>query len=398
MPRFRDARDGASEALSSSLGESVIEPLYGAYAALSKARARRHPLDIDLPERVIRLGPAGEVSSITPRLRFDSHRLIEEFMIQANVAAAESLNAAHAALTPCMYRVHETPDAEKVAALRTLLASLGYRLGRGQALKPAHFNQVLAQARDSSHHHLINAVILRCQAQAAYSPSNLGHFGLNLGRYAHFTSPIRRYADILVHRALISACRLGEGGLAAGEAEAFEAIGAEISAAERRAMAAERDTLNRFMSAYMHSRLGDSFAGRISGISRFGLFVSLDETGAEGIVPMRSLGRAAFRHDEAAHALGGQDWQPVLALGRPGRSETSRGRTDLGRTRLRADRGRRARSRRQGTAHRAIGDGTQTVSRRVTRTAGHRPARPWPRLDKASGRRHSAPDRRRGAK
>ena len=309
----QDARDGHSEA-PSGLVESVIEPLYGAYGALRKARARREPLDIDLPERIVRLGPDGEVNSITPRPRFDSHRLIEEFMIHANVAAADSLNAA---ASSCMYRVHESPDAEKVAALRNLLARLGYRLGRGQALKPAHFNRILTQVRGTAHDHLINAVILRCQAQAAYSPANFGHFGLNLGRYAHFTSPIRRYADILVHRALISACRLGEGGLAAGEAETFEAIGAEISATERRAMAAERDALNRYMSAYMHNRLGDSFAGHISGVSRFGLFVSLDETGAEGIVPMRSLGSSAFRHDEAAHALVGRAGNRSLRLGDP---------------------------------------------------------------------------------
>ena len=310
--QVQDARDGVSEALPRGLGASVIESLYGAFEALTKARARRHPLDIDLPERDVRLGPAGDVRSITLRPRFDSHRLIEEFMIQANVATAESLNAA---ASPCMYRVHKTPDAEKVAALRKLLASLGYRLGRGQALEPAHFNRVLAQVRGSAHEHLINAVILRCQAQAAYSPSNLGHFGLNLRRYAHFTSPIRRYADILVHRALISACRLGESGLAAGEAEAFDAIGSEISAAERRAMAAERDALDRYMSAYMHSRLGASFVGRISGVSRFGLFVSLDETGAEGIVPMRRLGSAAFRHDETAHALVNRAGNRPLRLG-----------------------------------------------------------------------------------
>ena len=309
--QMADAHQGRPDADTGPLADTVIAPLYAAYDTLTRARTRRQPLDIALPEREVRIGPDGRIAAVSERQVHDSNKLIEELMIQANVAAAESLEAAK---TPCMYRVHEPPDRERVAALSGFLATLGYRLPRGETLRPALFNRVLTKARGKPHDHLVNEVILRCQARALYDPDNLGHFGLNLKRYAHFTSPIRRYADLLVHRALISALGLGAGGLGP-EASDFAVIGEHISAAERRATAAEREALDRFTAAYMADRVGGSFTGRISGVSRFGLFVALPETGAEGIVPMRLLADDYYRHDEAGHALVGRATSRRYRLG-----------------------------------------------------------------------------------
>ena len=310
--QVQSARDGRADEATVPLLDAVIAPLFGAYAALQRERMRRKPLDIAMPEYDIRIDDEGAILGVAQKPRLDSHRLIEEFMIQANVAAAESLTKSGA---PSLYRVHDAPDPEKVNALRDLLKGLGYRLAKGQVLRPDHFNQILAKAAGTPHLRLLNEVILRCQAQALYSPANIGHFGLNLMRYAHFTSPIRRYADLVAHRALITFLGLGEAGLDPAREEDYESLGELISVAERRAMAAERDAVSRFMSAYMTDRIGAQLAGRISGVSRFGLFVALDETGAEGIVPMRSLGDDYYHHDEARHALVGRASKRVYRLG-----------------------------------------------------------------------------------
>ena len=308
----QSARDGRADEATGPLADSVIAPLFDAYVALQRERMRRKPLDIAMPEFDIRIDDASAILGVTQKPRHDSHRLIEEFMIQANVAAAESLTKSAA---PGLYRVHDAPHPEKVNALRDLLKGLGYTLAKGQVLRPAHFNQILAKAAGTPHLRLLNEVVLRCQAQALYSPADIGHFGLNLRRYTHFTSPIRRYADLVAHRALITSLGLGEGGLDPTREEDYETLGEHISVAERRAMAAERDAVSRFMSAYMTDRIGAQFAGRISGVARFGLFVALDETGAEGIVPMRSLGDDYYHHDEARHALVGRASKRVYRLG-----------------------------------------------------------------------------------
>ena len=293
------ARDGHADEIAGPLGETVIAPLYGVLEALLRARKRRGAIDLDLPERKAVLDDAGHVAEIVPRPRLDSHRLIEELMIAANVAAAETLEKRK---TAAMFRIHDEPAAEKVADLRDFLATLDLKLAAGQHPRPVHFNRVLAQVEDLPHGPAVNTAILRSQAKAEYSPENVGHFGLSLRRYSHFTSPIRRYADLLVHRALIRALGFGRDGLPDGAGEGFEVLGEHISMTERRAQAAERQALERYIAAYMESRVGASFTGRVSGVTRFGLFVMLDETGADGIVPRRSLGRDAAV-DEAGHEM-----------------------------------------------------------------------------------------------
>ena len=310
--QMQAAADGHPDSLTGAIMASTITPLYGAFRVLLEARLARGALDLDLPERQVQLGGDGHIERIVPRPRLDSHRLIEEFMIAANVCAAETLEEKR--LT-CMYRVHEEPAREKVEALRQFLASLGYRLAKGQVLRPKHFAEILDKAAGTPHVHLVSEVILRSQAQAVYSPDNLGHFGLALRRYAHFTSPIRRYADLLVHRALISALGLGAGGLPIGAEATFARIGEHISMTERRADAAERDAEDRFIAAYLASRVGASFGGRISGVTRFGLFVTLDETDADGLVPIRTLPSDYYIHEEARHRLVGRDSGRAYVLG-----------------------------------------------------------------------------------
>jgi ribonuclease R len=312
--RVQAARDGAPDPDIAPLVEPVLTPLYGAWTALDAARDRRGVLDLDLPERKVTLGDNGQVAEIVPRLRLDSHRLIEDFMIQANVCAAEELERRR---QPCMYRVHDTPSPEKLESLREVLQSLDLTLTRGQAPKPAQFNQILAKVKDTAHETMVNEVVLRSQAQAVYSPENIGHFGLGLARYAHFTSPIRRYADLLVHRALVSGLKLGDGALPADAAAGFIEAGEHISMTERRAAAAERDAIDRYVSAFLAGRVGATFAARISGVTRFALFVTLAETGADGIVPAGTLPDDYYIHDEARHALVGKRTRRMFQLGQP---------------------------------------------------------------------------------
>ena len=281
---------------------AVVRCLHGAYRARLKERAKRAPLDLELPERKIVIGKNGLVDKVVTRERFDAHKLIEEFMILANVAAAETLERRRTAL---IYRVHDEPDAEKLAATRDYLDTLDYTLSKG-AVRPANFNQILKKAEARDEKEMVSDVILRAQRQAVYSPDNLGHFGLNLARYAHFTSPIRRYADLIVHRALVTACGLGAGGQSEAEKSALSEIAQSISDLERRSMAAERDASDRFLSDFLAGRIGAEFEARIRGVTRFGLFVMLEETGADGFVPMRTLGSERFRFEEAQNAVVGE--------------------------------------------------------------------------------------------
>ncbi len=304
--------DGTPDEATEPLVETVIKPLYGAYQARLKERSKRGPLDLDLPERKVALDEIGRVLYVAEQVRLDAHKLIEEFMIAANVAAAEELEKRR---TACLYRVHEAPSAEKMEALQDFLKTLDYRLPKAQRIEPSHFNEVLSRAQDTAHQHVVNTVVLRSQSQAAYSPDNLGHFGLALDRYAHFTSPIRRYADLVVHRGLIRALRLGDDGLTGDAEERLSEIGEHISMTERRAMGAERECVERYMAGYMADKLGAQFPARISGVSRFGLFASLDDTGAEGLIPISTLGREYFRHEQGSHALVGEETGTTFTLG-----------------------------------------------------------------------------------
>ncbi len=311
------AADGNPSDIARPLVAPVLRPLYGAFHALDRARRKRGTLELDLPERRILLDPGGRVARIEPRQRLDSHRLIEELMIAANVAAAETLERLH---QPCMYRVHDAPDPAKLAALRDFLEGIGIpglKLAKGQVVRPQHFNEILARAAGTPYETLIHQLVLRSQAQAIYSPSNLGHFGLALRRYAHFTSPIRRYSDLLVHRALITGHKFGAGALPPTDAKAFAAIGEHISMTERRAAAAERSAADRYIAAFLAERVGASFAARVSGVTRAGLFITLAETGADGLIPMRSLGDDYYVHDEAHHRLVGRRTHRTFTLGDP---------------------------------------------------------------------------------
>jgi len=309
----QQAIDGRPDAATRPLLATGLRPLYAAYAALRRARAERGPLDLDLPERKILLKPDGTVDRVVTPQRLDAHRLIEEFMILANVAAAETLERAR---VPLLYRVHDEPTAEKLHALREFLTSLDISLPKAGALRAEQFNRILARVKDRDVEKLVNEVVLRSQAQAEYAAENYGHFGLNLRRYAHFTSPIRRYADLVVHRALIRALKLGRDGLAdSADHAALGEIGARISATERRSMAAERETADRLIAHFLADRIGATFEGHISGATRAGLFVKLDETGADGFIPARTLGDDYFRYHENKHALIGDATGETHRLG-----------------------------------------------------------------------------------
>ena len=312
--RVQAAYDGNPDDETGPLLEPVIKPLYAAYFARLKERTRRGPLDLDLPERKVELDELGNVKRIALRERFDAHRLIEEFMIAANVAAAEELEKHR---TPCMYRVHEPPAEEKLASLREFLETMDLKLPKGQKLAPHQFNKILQKAHETAQSHIVSTVVLRSQSQAYYSPDNQGHFGLALARYGHFTSPIRRYSDLLVHRGLVRALRFGQDGLRDDAGGNFHEIGEHISMTERRAMVAERDANDRYMAQFMSDKVGSQFQGRISGVSRFGLFIALTDTGAEGLAPISSLGWEFFTHDEKAHALVGRETGHIFRLGDP---------------------------------------------------------------------------------
>jgi ribonuclease R len=305
------ARDGHADDATMHLAEPVIAPLYEAFGALARGRADRGVLELEVPERRVRIDADGGVAGIELRERLDSHKLIEEFMIVANVAAAEALEERKA---PVMYRVHDQPSREKLESLREFLETLDLRLTRGNVLRPRDFNRILQRAAGRPEARMVNEVVLRSQAQAAYDPVNIGHFGLALRRYCHFTSPIRRYADLLVHRALIRALRCGEGGLE-GDGGYFDRIAEHISATERRAAAAERDAVDRYTAVYLSEQVGRVLPGRIGGVTRFGLFVTLDGSGGDGLVPISTLPDDYYVHDEKAHCLIGRSHGLTFHLG-----------------------------------------------------------------------------------
>jgi ribonuclease R len=297
------AIDGRAEEDQEWLVAPVLKPLYAAYQAVKRARDERAPLDLDLPEHKILLKPDGTVDRVVTPARLETHRLIEEFMILANVAAAEALERA---TVPLIYRVHDEPDPERVNALREFLKTVDISLPKGNELRAAQFNHILARVKGRDVETLVNEVVLRTQAQAEYTAENYGHYGLNLRRYAHFTSPIRRYADLIVHRGLIRAGKLGDGGLPETmDPGTLSEVAATISVAERRAMKAERETFDRLLAHFLADRVGATFEGHISGVTRVGLFVKLDDTGADGFIPARTIGTEYFQYHEDRHALVG---------------------------------------------------------------------------------------------
>jgi ribonuclease R len=308
------AIDGNPDATIAPLVDKVIKPLYAAFKCLLQARLERGTLELDLPERKVEIDKDGQVRAIKVRDRFDSHKLIEEFMICANVAAAAQLEGKGGI---CIYRVHDKPSELKLMALREFLDSIGISLVPAKQIHSRFLTQILDQHAGGPHAQVINEVMLRSQAQAIYSPDNIGHFGLALGQYAHFTSPIRRYADLVVHRALIRACKLGDDGLPDADIPRLEEIAEHISGTERRAVTAERDATDRYIALFMVDRVGTVFPARISGVARFGLFARLDETGADGIIPIHTLPQDYYVHDEKRQALVGKKSRRVYALAQP---------------------------------------------------------------------------------
>ena len=308
----QEAIDGNPSERTKDLLEPVIKPLYAAYAALLEARELRQPLELNLPERQIVLGDDGTVQSVNFKDRLDAHKLIEELMVLANVAAAETLIAKK---TAQLFRVHEEPTNEKLNALRETASAAGLNLAKGQVLQTSHLNRLLAQAEGTDDAELINITTLRCMTQAYYSPTNFGHFGLALKSYAHFTSPIRRYSDLIVHRALVTTHGWCDDGLTPADIDELEGTATHISDTERRSMMAERDTTDRYLASYLSERVGEEFTGKINGIAKFGMFVKLDDSGADGLVPIRSLGGEYFHFDREAGTLMGADTGITYRIG-----------------------------------------------------------------------------------
>src|SRR5690349_4482543 len=294
------------------LVDRALKPLWACWRALFAARNKREPLELDLPERQVVLDEKGRIESVAPRERLDAHKLVEDFMIAANVAAARALEAKK---SPVMYRVHEPPSRAKLEALKDYLGTFDIEFTLGQVIKPATFNRILERVGESDSRPEIMEQLLRTQMQARYGPERLGHFGLALATYAHFTSPIRRYADLLVHRALVKAYKLGDGGLPPGEDERFEQIGEQISMLERRAMEAERDTVDRYVAAHPSDQQGQLVDCRITGVQPFGFFATVEDLGGDGLLLARDLGREYFRYDEAAKQLVGDETGETYRIG-----------------------------------------------------------------------------------
>ena len=316
------AYEDAQQAIDDGSADAVLKNLWGAWKLLFKAREARDPLDLELPERQVKLNDAGQIEEIAVRERLDAHRVVEDFMIAANVAAAKALEEKAA---PVVYRIHETPSREKLLSFKEYLASQGRKFAMGQVITPGLFNRMLKDISDPAEKALIMEAVLRSQTQAYYGPANAGHFGLALGSYAHFTSPIRRYADLLVHRALVDAYKLEQpkpkgdipdsSGLSDRDRTALSQITDAISQTERRAMEAERDTIDRYVAAWLSGRVGEVFDTRITGVQAFGFFATIEKLGGDGLVPVTTLGREYFRYDEGARKLVGEDTGTTYAVG-----------------------------------------------------------------------------------
>ncbi|WP_287941801.1 VacB/RNase II family 3'-5' exoribonuclease [Sphingopyxis sp.] len=300
----------------------ALRHLWGCWTLLARARAARSPLDLDLPERQVILDAQGNIAEIRVRERLDAHRLIEDYMIAANVAAAKALEAKK---SPVMYRIHEPPSREKLVSLKEYLESFEQSFALGQVITPAVFNRLIDGFSGDDRLPEIMEAILRSQTQAYYGPANAGHFGLALGSYAHFTSPIRRYADLLVHRALVDSYGLEvpgkpkglpeRSGLGEADQKGFSRIGEAISGLERRAMEAERETVDRYVAAYLAGKVGEIVPARITGVQPFGFFATVDGLGGDGLVPVSMLGSERFFYDEAARTLDSEHGRVSYSVG-----------------------------------------------------------------------------------
>ncbi|MEO1305852.1 MAG: VacB/RNase II family 3'-5' exoribonuclease, partial [Pseudomonadota bacterium] len=308
----QQAIDGEPSDRAKPLLDTVLRPLWSAYAALNKAREKRGPLDLDLPERKVEIGEDGSVAGIRTKERFDAHKLIEEFMIQANVCAAETLEQKKSVL---LYRVHDAPSDAKIAALSEYLKTLDIKWPLGERTQTHRFNRLLSDFEDTENAEAVSEIVLRTQSQAIYSPENIGHFGLNLKKYAHFTSPIRRYSDLIVHRALITAHGSGPDGLSEKQSVQLEEIAEHLVRTERRSMAAEREATDRYLAHFLADRVGAEFAGRITGVTASGLFVRLDETGADGFCPASQISDEYWAYSAQAQALIGDKTGKRYELG-----------------------------------------------------------------------------------
>jgi ribonuclease R len=297
---------------SASLRETIVLPLYKAYECLEKARLHRGPLELEIPEKQVILNKLGTIETIRLRPRLTSHKLIEEYMILANVAAAMALEQKGIL---CMYRVHAAPTPEKMDSLREYLKGTMFSLPKGQTIQPKSFNFLIEKASKTSFASTVQELVLRSQAQAVYSPDNIGHFGLNLRTYCHFTSPIRRYADILVHRALVKSLKLDQETEFSYAHSQFEQIATHISLTERRASSAEWETVDRYVTAFLSQKVGEEFAGVINGVTRFALFVKLEESGADALLPLRSLANDYYIFEEAKHRVIGRRTKKIFSLG-----------------------------------------------------------------------------------
>ncbi|MCZ2204233.1 ribonuclease R [Bartonella sp. A05] len=309
---MQSAIEGNTNKKTAFLLEDILQPLWKAYINLKNARNRRQPLELEIAEKKIILDENGQIKDVVVPPHLEAHRLIEEFMIQANVAAAETLKKYH---QPFIYRIHDKPSLAKQEILRGFLKSLGISLSRGAELTSARLNNILKKVANTQQQELVNQVILRSQSQAEYNPKNIGHFGLNLNNYTHFTSPIRRYADLIIHRALIKILQLGDDILTDTQEQDLEKIATQISSYERRAMIAERETVDRLVAHYLADKVGHSFGGRISGVTKAGLFISLDKLNADGFVPISTLKNDYYHFDETQHALIGKRCRKCYQLG-----------------------------------------------------------------------------------
>jgi len=309
--QIQKAWNGKPDSTTQSLLKSVITPLYGAYDALTKARIKREPLEINLPENRVNLSKDGQILSIQKETRLDSHKLIEEFMIIANVAAAQVLTTKKGL---CIYRNHSAPSYEKLEAFSQFLKAINFKFPKEPAYTPQTFNKILKQSHNTPHHYIVSQLTLRSQMQAEYSHHNHGHFGLGLKNYCHFTSPIRRYSDLIVHRSLINALNLGADKNIVDEND-LQLLAAHISSTERRAVNAERSTMDRFSAKMMDTKLGDTFNAIINSVTRFGLFLALEDTGIEGLIPTRYLPRDYYKVDSSGCRLVGEKFGKTYSLG-----------------------------------------------------------------------------------
>ncbi|MBI1954234.1 MAG: ribonuclease R, partial [Proteobacteria bacterium] len=311
--QVQKALEGHVDDVTKPLLDNVLIPLYGAFKALLSNRQKRGTIDLNIPEYKVIFDHNGNIQDITKQERLESHQLIEEMMILANVAAAKTLTAKK---VPFLYRIHDQPDALKVAHLRETLKNYKMSLGKGKTIpKPEHFNQVLQKVLSLPQGNFIHELVLRSQAQACYSPDNNGHYGLNLSHYTHFTSPIRRYADLIVHRALLASLDLGEGGYIIFDKGRLQEVGKYISSRERLAVTAEREVVERFMALHLKSQIGQLFEVIITGINRSGLFVRLPHNGAEGFIPVHNLKTDYFLFDEQKHRFIGRRTKKIYQLG-----------------------------------------------------------------------------------